>query len=78
VNPDQDPTTVWAAPQLGCDTAEVRADHVPDDAGMVTVEYAIGTIAAAALATLLWTVARSPWVLHLIEQVFARALTLPR
>jgi hypothetical protein len=47
------------------------------DAGMVTVEYAIGTIAAAALATLLWEVARSPEVFSLIQQVFSKALTIP-
>jgi hypothetical protein len=47
-------------------------------AGMVTVEYAIGTIAAAALATLLWTIARSPGVYQLIEQLFAKALTFPK
>lgn len=43
--------------------------------GMVTVEYAMGTLAAAFLATVLWLVVHSPKVYELIQQVFVGTLS---
>jgi hypothetical protein len=78
--PTRAPEIARSAVADGAADGEIRRDAHSDAGqhGMVTVEYAIGTMAAAALATLLWTIAHSPFVLRLIEQVFARALTLPR
>lgn len=45
------------------------------DLGMVTVEYAMGTLAAAFLATVLWLVAHNPAVLSTITHIFVGSLS---
>lgn len=48
-----------------------------DDSGMSTVEYAIGSIAAAALAAALYAVVTGDSVLAGIEELIQRALAGP-
>jgi Protein of unknown function (DUF4244) len=45
-----------------------------DDAGMSTVEYAIGTIAAAAFAAILYTVVTGDSIITALTNIIARAL----
>jgi Protein of unknown function (DUF4244) len=45
-----------------------------DDAGMSTVEYAIGTIAAAAFAAILYTVVTGDSIASALTNIIARAL----
>jgi Protein of unknown function (DUF4244) len=45
-----------------------------DDAGMSTVEYAIGTIAAAAFAAILYTVVTGDSIVSALTNIIARAL----
>ena len=45
-----------------------------DDSGMSTVEYAIGTIAAAAFAAILYTVVTGDSVVSALTNIIARAL----
>ena len=45
-----------------------------DEAGMSTVEYAIGTIAAAAFAAILYTVVTGDSVVSALTNIIARAL----
>ena len=45
------------------------------DDGMSTAEYAIGTIAAAALAAVLYTVVTGDSVVNALESLVQRALT---
>jgi Flp pilus assembly pilin Flp len=47
-----------------------------DDAGMSTVEYAIGTIAAAAFAAVLYAVVSGDSVVTALTQLVQRALTV--
>ncbi|GAA1244156.1 hypothetical protein GCM10009609_04420 [Pseudonocardia aurantiaca] len=47
-----------------------------DDAGMSTVEYAIGTIAAAAFAALLYTVVTGDSILTALTGLVERALSV--
>lgn len=51
------------------------AHLVIDDSGMSTVEYAIGTIAAAAFAAVLYAVVSGDTVLHALTGLVQRALT---
>jgi hypothetical protein len=46
-----------------------------DDAGMSTVEYAIGTIAAAAFAAVLYTVISGDSIVTALTDLVQRALT---
>lgn len=46
-----------------------------DDSGMSTVEYAIGTLAAAAAAGLLYAVMTSDLVQNLLQGLIQRALS---
>lgn len=46
------------------------------EAGMSTVEYAIGTVAAAAFAAVLYTVLTGGSVVAALEALVARALTV--
>ncbi|PRY46210.1 DUF4244 domain-containing protein [Umezawaea tangerina] len=46
-----------------------------DDSGMTTAEYALGTLAAAALATALYLVASSDAVSALLRSLLDRALS---
>ena len=45
-----------------------------DESGMSTVEYAIGTIAAAAFAAILYTVVTGDSVVSALTNIIARAL----
>lgn len=47
---------------------------VVDDAGMSTVEYAIGTIAAAAFGAILYTVVTGDSVVNALTNIISRAL----
>ena len=47
---------------------------VIDEAGMSTVEYAIGTIAAAAFAAILYTVVTGDSIVTALTNIIARAL----
>jgi hypothetical protein len=49
---------------------------LPDDAGMSTVEYAIGTIAAAMFGTVLYLVVSSDEVLAGLKGIIERALSV--
>ncbi|MEU7475146.1 DUF4244 domain-containing protein [Lentzea sp. NPDC042327] len=46
-----------------------------DDSGMSTVEYAIGTLAAAALAGVIYAVVTSDFVQDLLQGLIQRALS---
>jgi Flp pilus assembly pilin Flp len=46
-----------------------------DDSGMSTVEYAIGTIAAAAFAAVLYTVVSGESIVTALTNLIQRALT---
>jgi Flp pilus assembly pilin Flp len=45
-----------------------------DESGMSTVEYAVGTIAAAAFAAILYTVVTGDSVVNALTNIIARAL----
>ena len=45
-----------------------------DESGMSTVEYAIGTIAAAAFAAILYTVVTGDSIVTAVTNIIARAL----
>jgi hypothetical protein len=47
-----------------------------DDAGMSTVEYAIGTVAAAAFAAVLYAVVSGDSIVTALTQLVQRALTV--
>jgi hypothetical protein len=47
---------------------------VADESGMSTVEYAIGTIAAAAFAAVLYTVVTGDSIVTALTNIIARAL----
>jgi Flp pilus assembly pilin Flp len=47
---------------------------VMDESGMSTVEYAIGTIAAAAFAAILYTVVTGDSIVSALTSIIARAL----
>jgi uncharacterized protein DUF4244 len=56
---------------------EVKARMVlllVDDAGMSTVEYAIGTIAAAAFGAILYTVVTGDSIVTALTNIISRAL----
>ncbi|MDY6050726.1 MAG: DUF4244 domain-containing protein [Corynebacterium sp.] len=58
-------------------SAHVRARYeaiVHNDEGMTTIEYALGTLAAAALAGVLYAVVHSGGVQSAIDGLFTRAL----
>ncbi|MFD0199751.1 MULTISPECIES: DUF4244 domain-containing protein [Saccharothrix] len=47
-----------------------------DDGGMSTVEYAIGSLAAAALALLLFSLMSGDWVEGLLRALIVRAFAV--
>jgi hypothetical protein len=49
-------------------------DAVADDSGMSTVEYAIGTVAAAAFGALLYSVVTGDSVVSALTNIINRAL----
>ncbi|MEU7023421.1 DUF4244 domain-containing protein [Streptomyces sp. NPDC046203] len=55
----------------------VRVARVRRDAGMSTTEYAMGTIAAAAFAAVLYKVLTSGTVAKALESVIGKALHAP-
>ncbi|MDO5513105.1 DUF4244 domain-containing protein [Corynebacterium sp.] len=50
-------------------------DTLRDDKGMSTVEYAMGSLAAAALAAVLYGVINAPAVVSAIEGIITDALS---
>jgi len=46
-----------------------------DDSGMSTVEYAIGTVAAAAFGAILYTVVTGDSIVNALSSIIARALS---
>jgi Protein of unknown function (DUF4244) len=48
---------------------------VTDESGMSTVEYAIGTIAAAAFGAILYTVVTGDSIVSALTRIIGRALT---
>lgn len=52
-----------------------KAEKIYDDAGMSTIEYAFGSLAAAALAGVLYLVVNGDGVTSAIEGVITDALT---
>jgi Protein of unknown function (DUF4244) len=70
-------------PPCGATRPQTRSDRsgrwrrlVGDDAGMSTVEYAIGTVAAAAFAAVLYAVVSGDSVVTALTQLVQRALTV--
>lgn len=66
--PGNTPTAVWRALQA---RAMLLA---ADESGMSTVEYAIGTIAAAAFGAILYTVVTGDSVVSALGRIIGRAL----
>lgn len=54
----------------------IRPSLTSDDAGMSTVEYAIGTIAAAAFAAVLYTVVTGESIVSALSSLVERALSV--
>lgn len=54
----------------------MRLHHFSDDDGMSTAEYAIGTIAAAALAGILFVVVTGDQVVDAITEIVRKAFTV--
>ncbi|SHK42883.1 Protein of unknown function [Pseudonocardia thermophila] len=63
------PAVPW--PRLRARLRRLRVD----DSGMSTVEYAIGTIAAAAFAAILYTVVSGESIVDALTDLIQRALT---
>ena len=57
-------------------TRRVSALRATGEAGMATAEYAIGTVAAASLASILLWILKSDWVRELIADLIRKALGL--
>ncbi|WP_420824711.1 DUF4244 domain-containing protein [Streptomyces spiramenti] len=58
-------------------TRLARPPRLPRDAGMSTAEYAIGTVAAAGLAAVLYQVVTSDTVSSALRGLVERALDAP-
>ncbi|PWK91025.1 uncharacterized protein DUF4244 [Lentzea atacamensis] len=52
-----------------------QMELLKDDSGMSTVEYAIGTLAVAALAGVLYALASSDWMQNALQGLIQRALS---
>lgn len=52
------------------------AREILDDSGMSTVEYAIGTLAAAAFALLLYSLLSGDWALGLLQDLLRGAFVV--
>ncbi|MHA7666438.1 DUF4244 domain-containing protein [Mycolicibacterium sp. HS_4_1] len=60
-------------------TLEARATVLlTDESGMSTVEYAIGTVAAAAFGAILYTVVTGDSIVSALTNIISRALTTNR
>ena len=46
------------------------------DDGMATAEYAVGTVAAAGFAGILWKILTSEWVVELLKALFSKAFDM--
>nr|KEP22387.1 hypothetical protein DA06_00900 [Georgenia sp. SUBG003] len=57
-------------------TRRVSALRATGEAGMATAEYAIGTVAAASLASILLWILKSDWVRELVSDLIRKALGL--
>ncbi|MFC9796736.1 DUF4244 domain-containing protein [Streptomyces sp. NPDC057695] len=57
--------------------ARVRRDAARRDAGMTTSEYAVGTIAAAGFAAVLYKIVTSGAVSGALESMIGKALDAP-
>lgn len=57
-------------------TRRTSALRAAREAGMATAEYAIGTVAAASLASILLWILKSDWVRELISDLIRKALGL--
>ncbi|WP_341360066.1 DUF4244 domain-containing protein [Georgenia sp. M64] len=53
-----------------------RARTLRREAGMATAEYAIGTVAAASIASVLLWILKSDWVRELVADLIRKALGL--
>lgn len=53
-----------------------RATALRREAGMATAEYAIGTVAAASIASVLLWILKSDWVRELVADLIRKALGL--
>lgn len=53
---------------------QALSDHYRDERGMSTVEYALGTVAAAAFGALLYTIVTSDAVEQALTGIFTKAL----
>ena len=53
-----------------------RPSLLDDDSGMSTVEYAIGTVAAAAFAAVLYAVVSGDSIVSALTQIVQRALSV--
>ncbi len=49
---------------------------VEGDDGMATAEYAVGTVAAAGFAGILWKILTSEWVVELLKAIFSKAFSM--
>jgi hypothetical protein len=56
---------------------DIPTPETPDDAGMTTAEYAVGTVAACGFAGILYKLLTSPEVMRLLKDIITRALSLP-
>ena len=63
------PTRRWA------EIRTLTGRMIADEQGMSTVEYAIGTVAAAAFGALLYTVVTGDNILSALTGIISRALT---
>lgn len=57
-------------------TRRVSTLRAAGEAGMATAEYAIGTVAAASLASILLWILKSDWVRELVSDLIRKALGL--
>jgi len=71
------PTTWMSQSRFELSLARRRPKLLAGDCGMSTVEYAIGSIAAAALAAVLYSVVTGDAVFSGLETLIQRALSAP-
>ncbi|MDO4685100.1 MAG: DUF4244 domain-containing protein [Corynebacterium sp.] len=56
-------------------TLQYFGQKLRDDEGMTTIEYAMGSLAAAAMAAVLYAVVKGDTVVSAIEDIIANALS---
>lgn len=62
--------------QRWVETQTLTGRLIADESGMSTVEYAIGTVAAAAFGALLYTVVSGDNILSALTGIISRALSM--